>query len=157
MRIQKPPRLSRAFGRSSPGALCEPFSVTTSFPGDRSTLLVVVGDIDLATVAILVECAETAMRRDGALVVDLARVTFCSGVGLRALRRIQRRAGELAVPLAWVVRTPAIWRLPRGTGVAGFSCYRDRADALAASADLLGPAAQGARPGSGKKGNGCPS
>jgi anti-anti-sigma regulatory factor len=132
MKIQKPPRLSRAFGRSSPGALCEPFSVTTSFPGDRSTLVAVVGDIDLATVAILVECAETALKIGGPLVVDLSGVTFCSGVGLRALRRVQGRADALAVPLAWVVGTPAMWRLLRGTGVAGFSCYRDRADALAA-------------------------
>lgn len=132
MRIQKPPRLSRAFGRSSPNALCEPFSVTTSFPADRTTLVAVVGDIDLATVAILVECVESALNGGGALVVDLARVTFCSGVGLRALRRVQRRAGERAVPLAWVVRTPSMGRLLRETGVAGFSCYRDRADALAA-------------------------
>ncbi|MEU8634085.1 STAS domain-containing protein [Amycolatopsis sp. NPDC048633] len=131
MRIQKPPRLSRAFGRSSPGALCEPFSVRTTFPG-RGTLVAVVGDIDLATVAILVECVETALRDGGPLVVDLGGVTFCSGVGLRALRRLQRRADETAVPIAWVVGTPAMWRLLRGTGVAGFSCYRDRADALAA-------------------------
>jgi anti-sigma B factor antagonist len=132
MKIQKPPRLSRAFGRSSPGALCEPFSVTTTFPTDRSTLVAVVGDIDLATVAILVECAETALQRGAALVVDLGRVTFCSGAGLGALRRVQWRADELTVPTAWVVRTPAMWRLLRGTGVAGFSCYRDRADALMA-------------------------
>ncbi|MEV7043386.1 STAS domain-containing protein [Amycolatopsis sp. NPDC051061] len=132
MRIQKPPRLSRAFGRSSSGALCEPFSVATTFPGDRSTLVAVVGDIDLATVAILVECAETALRTGGPLVVDLGGVTFCSGAGLRALRRVQRRADEAAVPVAWVVCTPAVWRVLRGTGVTGFSCYRDRADALAA-------------------------
>jgi anti-anti-sigma regulatory factor len=132
MRIQKPPRLSRAFGRSSPGALCEPFSVTTTFPGDRSALVAVVGDIDLATVAILVECAGTAMKAGGPLVVDLGGVSFCSGVGLRALRWVQRHADETAVPVAWVVGTPAMWRLLRGTGVAGFSCYRDRADALAA-------------------------
>lgn len=132
MKIQKPPRLSRAFGRFSPGALCEPFSVTTTFPGDRSTLLAVVGDIDLATVAILVECAESALKTAATLVVDLSAVTFCSGVGLRALRRVQSRADEAAVPVAWVVHTPAMWRLLRGTGVAGFSCYRDRTDALAA-------------------------
>jgi anti-anti-sigma factor len=132
MRIQKPPRLSRAFGRSSSGALCEPFSVTTTFPGDRSTLVAVVGDIDLATVAILVECAETALKTGGPLVVDLGGVTFCSGAGLRALRRVQRRADEAAVPVAWVVCTPAVWRVLRGTGVTGFSCYRDRVDALAA-------------------------
>jgi anti-anti-sigma regulatory factor len=132
MRIQKPPRLSRAFGRSSPGALCEPFSVTTTFPGDRSALVAVVGDIDLATVAILVECAGTAMKAGGPLVVDLGGVSFCSGVGLRALRWVQRHADETAVPVAWVVGTPAMWRLLRGTGVAGFACYRDRADALAA-------------------------
>jgi anti-anti-sigma factor len=132
MRIQKPPRLSRAFGRSSSGALCEPFSVTSTFPGDRSTLVAVVGDIDLATVAILVECAETALKTGGPLVVDLGGVTFCSGAGLRALRRVQRRADEAAVPVAWVVCTPAVWRVLRGTGVTGFSCYRDRADALAA-------------------------
>ncbi|MGK3207259.1 STAS domain-containing protein [Amycolatopsis sp. MEPSY49] len=133
MKIQKPPRLSRAFGRSSPGALCEPFSVTTTFPGNRCTLLVVVGDIDLATVATFVECAEMALARGGALVVDLGGTTFCSGAGLRALHRVQHRADELAVPVAWVVRTPAVRRLLRGTGVAGFSCYRDRADALAAA------------------------
>jgi anti-anti-sigma factor len=134
MKIQKPPRLSRAFGRSSPGALCEPFSVTTTFPGDRCTLLVVVGDIDLATVSTFVECAEIALERGGALVVDLGGVTFCSGAGLRALLRVRDRADETAVPVAWVVRTPALRRqLLRGTGAAGFSCYRDRADALAAA------------------------
>jgi len=132
MKIQKPPRLSRAFGRLSPGALCEPFSVTTTFPGHRSTLVAVVGDIDLATVAILVECAETALKTGGPLVVDLGEVTFCSGAGLRALHQVQRYADDAAVPVAWVVRTPAVWRLLRGTGGAGFSCYRDRADALAA-------------------------
>ncbi|MCR6483699.1 STAS domain-containing protein [Amycolatopsis sp. OK19-0408] len=132
MKIQKPPRLSRAFGRSSPGALCEPFSVTTTFAGDRCTVVAVVGDIDLATITILVECAETAILAGGAVVVDLGAVTFCSGVGLRGLHRVQRRADEAAVPLAWVVRTPRLTRLLRGTGVAGFSCHRDRVGALAA-------------------------
>ncbi|GAB3149038.1 hypothetical protein GCM10027258_45020 [Amycolatopsis stemonae] len=132
MKIQKPPRLSRAFGRSAAGAWCEPFSVTTLFPGDRTTLLVVVGDIDLATVAIFVECVETAVKPGDAVVVDLGGVTFCSGVGLRALHQVQQSADELGVPLAWVVCTPSMWRVLRGTGVAGFSCYRDRADALAA-------------------------
>ena len=132
MMIQKPPRLSRACGRSSPGALCEPFSVTTVFPGGRCTLLEVAGDIDLATVAILVGCAETALAAGGALVVDLGAVPFCSGAGLRALHRVRRRADEAGVPVAWVVRTPAMRRLLRETGVAGFPCYRGRADALAA-------------------------
>lgn len=132
MRIQKPPRLSRAFGRSSPGVLCEPFSVTTTFAGDRCTVVEVAGDIDLATVAILVECAETALRAGGALVVDLGAVEFCSGVGLHGLLRVSRRAAEAAVPLVWVVRTPRMTRLLRETGVAGFSCFRDRAAALAA-------------------------
>ena len=133
MKIQKPPRLSRAFGRTSPGALCEPFSVTTTFPDDRRTLLVVVGDIDLATVATFVECVEMALDRGGALVVDLGGVPFCSGAGFRALHRVQHRADEAAVPVAWVVCTPALRRLLRGTGAAGFACYRDRADALAAA------------------------
>jgi anti-anti-sigma factor len=133
MKIQKPPRLSRAFGRCSPGSLCEPFSVTTTFAGDRCTVVEVAGDIDLATVAILVEYAETALKTSGVVVVDLGEVTFCSGAGLRALRRVQRRADEAAVPVAWVVRTPAMWRLLLRTGVAGFSCYRDLAGALAAA------------------------
>jgi anti-anti-sigma factor len=132
MRIQKPPRLSRAFGRSSPGALCEPFAVTTVFEGVRSTVVTVAGDIDLATIGILVDCVETAMRSGGVLVIDLGEVTFCSGAGLRALRRLQRAADEAAVPLAWVAGTPRMWRLLRETGVAGFSCHRDRAGALAA-------------------------
>ncbi|MEA5363164.1 STAS domain-containing protein [Amycolatopsis sp., V23-08] len=132
MRIQKPPRLSRAFGRSSPGALCEPFSVTTTFEGDRCAIVAVVGDIDLATVGILVECIETAIRAGGVLVVDLTGVTFCSGAGVRALHGLRRGAELAGVPVAWVVRSPRMWRLLRGTGVAGFACYRDRADALAA-------------------------
>ncbi|WP_410622639.1 STAS domain-containing protein [Amycolatopsis sp. cmx-8-4] len=132
MRIQKPPRLSRAFGRSSPSALCEPFVVTTVFEGARSTVVTVAGDIDLATVGILVECGETAIRAGGVLVLDLGQVTFCSGVGLRALHRLQGAAEEAAVPVAWVVRTPRLWRLLRGAGATGFACYRDRADALAA-------------------------
>ncbi|WP_328456521.1 MULTISPECIES: STAS domain-containing protein [unclassified Amycolatopsis] len=132
MRIQKPPRLSRAFGRSSPGALCEPFAVTTEFEGARSTVVAVVGDIDLATVGILVECVETAMRAGGVLVLDLGEVTFCSGAGLRALHRLRRTAEEAAVEFACVVRSPRLWRLLRETGATGFSCYRDRADALAA-------------------------
>ncbi|WP_290059012.1 STAS domain-containing protein [Amycolatopsis solani] len=132
MKIQKPPRLSRAFGRSSPGALCEPFSVTTTFAGDRCTVVAVAGDIDMATVAIFVECAETALAAGGVLVVDLGAVTFCSGAGLRALHRVQWCADEAAVPVAWVVCTPSMWRVLRGTGVAGFACFRDRDDALAA-------------------------
>jgi anti-anti-sigma factor len=133
MRIQKPPRLSRAFGRSSPGALCEPFAVTTTFAGDRCAVVAVVGDIDLATVGILVECCETALKRGGVLVLDLTGVTFCSGGGLRALLRVEQRADSAAVPVAWVVRNPRIWRLLRETGVAGVSCHRDRAAALAAA------------------------
>src|SRR3954465_11534882 len=66
-------------------------------------------------------------------------VAVCSGVGLRALRRVQGRADELAVPLAWVVGTPAMWRLLRGTGVAGFSCYPDRAGALGAGGGTRAP------------------
>jgi anti-anti-sigma factor len=132
MRIQKPPRLSRAFGRSRPGALCEPFTVTTTFAGDRCPVVAVAGDIDLATVAILVECVETAMKAGGTLVVDLGGVTFCSGAGLRALNRVQHRGDEAGVPVAWVVCSPQLWRLLRGTGVPRFSCYRDRVHALAA-------------------------
>lgn len=132
MRIQKPPRLSRAFGRHSPGALCEPFSVTTTFTDDRHTVVSVVGDIDLATIAILVECAESALLGGGGLVVDLGEVTFCSGVGLRGLHRVQRRADEAGVPVAWVVRAPAVARSLWETGAAGFSCYRDQSAALAA-------------------------
>jgi hypothetical protein len=100
MRIPKPPRLSRAFGRSRPGAPCEPFSVTATFAGDRCTVVAVAGDIDLAIVAIVVECGETAKKTGG---------------------------------LSWsTVRSPQVWRLLRRTGVAGFSCYRDRVHALAA-------------------------
>jgi anti-anti-sigma factor len=132
MRIQKPPRLSRAFGRSSPGALCEPFSVTATFEGAGCAVVAVVGDIDLATVGILVECCETALRAGGVLVVDLTGVTFCSGAGLRTLHRLRRGAELAAVPVAWVVRSPRMWRLLRETGATGFSCYRDRAEALAA-------------------------
>jgi anti-anti-sigma factor len=132
MRMQKPPRLSRAFGRSSPGALCEPFTVTTTFEGGCCTVVAVAGDIDFATVGILVEWVETAVRAGGVLVVDLAGVTFCSGIGVRALHRLQHHADAAAVPVAWVVRGSHMWRLLRGTGVAGLSCHRDRAAALAA-------------------------
>jgi anti-anti-sigma regulatory factor len=132
MRILKPPRLSRTFGRSSPGALCEPFTVTTTFEGDRCVVVAVAGDIDLATVGILVECVETAVRAGGVVVVDLAAVPFCSGVGFLALRRLQRQADEAAVPVAWVVPGSRVWRLLRGAGFAAFSCHRDRAAAHAA-------------------------
>jgi anti-anti-sigma factor len=132
MRIQKPPRLSRAFGRSSPGALCEPFTVATTFEGDGCVVVSVSGDIDLATVGIVVECLENAVRAGEVLVVDLAGVTFCSGVGVRALYRLQHQADEAVVPVAWVARGSRMRRLLRGAGVAGFSCHRDRAAALAA-------------------------
>lgn len=134
MWIRQPPQLSRAFGRSAAGALCEPFTVSRFPAGARCTVVTVAGDLDLATVGLFGESAGDALAAGAAVVVDLSAVAFCSGAGLRALHLLQHRADETGTRVAWVVRTPAMRRLLRGTGAAGFTCYRDRADALAAFA-----------------------
>lgn len=71
-------------------------------------VVVVTGDLDLATVPRLETALTDAFARDGELqrvVVDIAGVEFVDSSGLTALIKANRRAGEES--LSFVLRSPS--------------------------------------------------
>lgn len=97
-------------------------------------LVIAVGEID----ALSVDEFETALRSQPAteteaVVVDLARVPFCSVSGLGALLSLVRRTRRHGVRLALVAGTHNVLRGLEVIGVAGaVPVHQDRAGALAA-------------------------
>ncbi len=65
-----------------------PLQITTTTQGTW-TLLIVRGDLDLATAPELSAAVERAGRSDGKLALDLSEVRFIDSSGLRALLEIE--------------------------------------------------------------------
>jgi anti-anti-sigma factor len=62
--------------------------------GERA-VIVARGEVDLGTAGLLVRCGIRALEENpGPLVLDLARITFFSAAGLRALMELRAAAGE---------------------------------------------------------------
>jgi len=88
--------------------------------GSRFTVVEVAGEIDLATVAFLLEHLEAATARPQPdVLVDLRHVEFFDCSGLRALCRAETRARERGGRLRIVSDMPRIHRLLGGAGLLG--------------------------------------
>lgn len=84
------------------------------------TVIEVVGEIDLATEALLAEHLNAATARAGSdVLVDLRRVDFFDCSGLRVLCRAETRARDHGGRLRVVSDAPRIRRLLRGAGLLG--------------------------------------
>jgi anti-sigma B factor antagonist len=88
--------------------------------GSRFTVVEVAGEIDLATVAFLMEHLEAATARPQPdVLVDLRQVEFFDCSGLRALCRAETRARERGGRLRIVSDLPRVHRLLSGAGLLG--------------------------------------
>ncbi|MBK1783505.1 STAS domain-containing protein [Prauserella sp. ASG 168] len=94
------------------------------------------GEIDAATLAEFgSELAALPHRGAYAVVVDLARVRYCSCAGARELLDLRDRAEHAGVPLALAVETHAVRRVLDVLGVAPlFTLRRNARAALTAAA-----------------------
>jgi anti-sigma B factor antagonist len=90
-----------------------PLSVTVTRPAAETTLISVVGEVDMATVALLRPALEPGPVMTRRVVVDLSRVEFLSATALEELHRAARR---LQVDL--VVATHQVLRTLEATGAA---------------------------------------
>jgi len=93
----------------------DPLSLTATRTDERTHLVTVVGDVDLATAARLAEYLDQFEDRN--VVVDLSSVWFLDSSGIQALlaahRRIERRGGVLTIRGA----TPIVQKVLRVTGL----------------------------------------
>lgn len=84
------------------------------------TVVEVMGEVDLATAALVAEHLDAATGRTGSdVLADLRRVDFLDCSGLRVLCRAQTRARDLGGRLRVVSDAPWISRLLRGAGLLG--------------------------------------
>ncbi|WP_370949703.1 STAS domain-containing protein [Amycolatopsis sp. cg5] len=134
MTSQRPPRLSRTFGRTVIGSLSERFSITVTTFGTDRVVVTIAGDLDLANIDKVAGLTTGLPRPESqAFLVDLTDVLFCSSVGLNMLADLQRRANETEVDMALVVSSFPMRRTLRMTGMdRAFVVYRERAEALLA-------------------------
>ncbi len=102
------------------------------YRGDRATIVVVVGEVDLHTEPLLTSRVnEELVRCPKALVLDLSGVSFLGSSGLAVLVQIRDRAGEQGVPLRLVSNSQAVIRPLVATGLeATFDILADRDAAL---------------------------
>ncbi len=63
------------------------------------TMLLIVGEVDLATVDTLVDAVERALPPKGALVLDLVGVEFMDSAGVAAVNKCRRLAEAAATTL----------------------------------------------------------
>jgi anti-sigma B factor antagonist len=113
------------------GAL-EEFSVTTA-EGDRSALVTVTGDVDLATAERLAAAAQPLVRPDRDLVVDCSGIRFLDSAGLRVLLELNRRVHESGADLVLVGVAGPVARVLELGGVRGMFTVRDSATEPGAS------------------------
>jgi anti-sigma B factor antagonist len=101
---------------------------------DRASLtqVVVVGELDLATVADL-DVATAALPRESVTVLlDLSRVEFCSATAAHFLLGFRERLGHAGVPLALVIGRGPVQRALEVTGIAPrLPIHHSRAAAVA--------------------------
>lgn len=109
-----------------------PLTVTPgNDPRDGRDVIVVSGELDAASAGLLEQVGRTAIQTSRAadVSVDLAGVTFCDSVGVRALLALRRAAetdGKLLILQDCSLRVTRILQL---TGVADFFPERrERAD-----------------------------
>lgn len=65
-----------------------------------STVLSVVGELDLATIGVLKDAVGVHLTPEASVVLDLARLSFCDSTGLGALVALHRQAASVGARFA---------------------------------------------------------
>ena len=91
------------------------------------TVLVLAGEIDLATSGQFRGAVEDALRREGSVVIDMDEVTFMDSTMLRELLRAHKDLQGAGNRLVIAAAQPAVRRLLELTGTSGlFELAEDR-------------------------------
>jgi anti-anti-sigma factor len=91
---------------------------TTGGPGDRTEILSVHGELDLATADSLYQRGRAAVgRRPRLLLLDLTGLSFCDACGLAALVRIANEADAAGCRYGLIAPQAPVARLLRLTGL----------------------------------------
>jgi anti-sigma B factor antagonist len=86
---------------------------------DDGTVLVIAGDVDLATTPIVSNKIESLFREPmGSLALDLGSVTFLDSAGIAALLRAQSLAVEHDVPISFTSVSVEVRRIFKSAGLA---------------------------------------
>ena len=107
---------------------------------DHATVLVVSGELDLATSPALADAVDQAQRSDSELlIVDLREVAFMDSSGLSVVVNAHRRAQESGRRFALVRGTPQVQQLLELTSVTDLLTIIESPDELLNSGDQAGP------------------
>ena len=100
------------------GELSESANGTTTGPDDRTEILTVHGELDVATADILYRRGRTAIgRHTRLLLLDLASLAFCDAAGLNAIVRIANEAEAAGCRYGLIAPQPPVAKLLRITGL----------------------------------------
>jgi len=96
------------------------FAATREIDADGQDVLVVTGDVDLATAPEFVAAADawTASGRQGTVRLDLSGVTFLDSTGISALLEIRRAAVGAGNDVLVVARSNTVSRVLALAGIA---------------------------------------
>lgn len=96
------------------------FAVHVTLVGGASVVLEPVGDLDIASAAMLTEAMDAAVDASArAVTIDLGRVRFMDSSGIRALVSAYRRSRRGRFSLAFLPGPPAVQRVIEATGLGG--------------------------------------
>jgi anti-anti-sigma factor len=100
------------------GELSRNANGTTTGPDDRTEILTVHGELDLATADALYRRGRTAIgRHTRLLLLDLTSLTFCDASGLNAIVRIANEADAAGCRYGLIAPQPLIAKMLRITGL----------------------------------------
>jgi anti-sigma B factor antagonist len=100
------------------GATPFDFRIEVERIGDRA-VLVIAGDVDLATAPIVINKVESLFREPiASIAVDLGAVTFVDSSGIAALLKAHTLAMERCVPFAFASLSLEVRHIIRSTGLA---------------------------------------
>jgi anti-sigma B factor antagonist len=91
---------------------------TTAGPDHRTEILIVRGELDLATAGTLYERGRAVIgRRTQLLLLDLTGLSFCDAAGLTAFVRIANRADAAGCRYGLIAPQPPVAKMLRITGL----------------------------------------
>jgi anti-sigma B factor antagonist len=104
--------------RAEGGAVCGSANGTTTGPDDRTEILTVHGELDLATAGTLYRRGRTAIgRHTRLLLLDLTSLAFCDASGLNAIVRIANEAEAAGCRYGLIAPQPLVAKMLRITGL----------------------------------------
>jgi len=94
----------------------------------RVTVLALEGELDSTTSADARERISELVPSDGAVLLDLGRMTYMSSAGLRVLLLVYRQVRESGMPLALARLNPDVAEVMTETGFIDFFTVEDSVD-----------------------------